>query len=109
MKPADALDPPILLEPPTLLDPPAPPTPPAPPEPPPVDEPVPRKVVTLEGSSETESAPFVAGTMPSLAKLLLDEVVYFAYDEICDPSTVMASDFADEFVLTITMTTSVSF
>jgi hypothetical protein len=67
-----------LFEPPVSLDPPTPAEPPAPPEPPvPVDTPVPCKVVTLDASRVRESEPFEADTLPSLARLLLEEVVYF--------------------------------
>ena len=112
--PPALLAPPLLLAPPVLLAPPmllAPPIllPPAPPEPPvPVEGPVARKVVTLEASRVTESAPFAAATMPSLARLLAEDVVYFAYEAMLEPLTVSASDFDDVLVLTMMITTSVS-
>jgi hypothetical protein len=91
------------------LVPPVPLAPPAPLAPPvPLEGPVARKVVTLEASSVTESAPFVLATIPSLARLLAEEVVYFANEETLEPLTVSESDFDEVLVLTMMMTTSAS-
>jgi hypothetical protein len=65
------LEPPVAAEPPVLE------APPVPAAPPPV-LPVPTKDVTLEPSSATDIVPFDAVTGPSLARVLLEEVVYLA-------------------------------
>ena len=68
LEPATDWAPPELVAPPAALDPPLPP----------VEAPLPCKVVTLDASRATVSAPFEAITVPSFAKLLLEDVVYFA-------------------------------
>jgi hypothetical protein len=92
------------------VDPPAPVDPPAAPVDPPVlvtgmSDPVPCKVVTLDPSKGTVSDPPEAVIAPSLAKLLLEEVVNLSKEEMLAPLIEMFTDAAPP-VFTATMTTS---
>jgi len=83
--------------------------PPLPVEPPaPVMVPEPCNVVTLDPSKDSVTEPFEAATLPSLAMLLLLEVVNLSYEEIVEPLMETVIDCVDELVLTATRTTSVS-
>jgi hypothetical protein len=62
--------------------------------------------VTLWPSRLRESEPFVAVTLPSLARLLLEDVVNLSYEEMLVPLTEMVSDVDELPVFTATMTTS---
>lgn len=117
--------PPLALAPPTFVAPPVALAPVRPAEPPvahapplleappvpweplvPVKLPLPCNVVTLEASRLSDNAPFAAVTLPSLAKLLLAEVVNRSYEDMLEPLTVRLSDFDELFVFTTTITTS---
>jgi hypothetical protein len=91
------------------VDPPLPVEPPVPEEPPaPVMVPEPCKVVTLDASKDSVTEPLEAVTLPSLARLLLLDVVYLSYEEMVEPLIETVIDCVDELVLTATRTTSVS-
>jgi hypothetical protein len=97
------------VEPPAPDEPPEPEEPPVPAAPPaPVMVPEPCKVVTLEPSKDSVTEPFEAATLPSLAILLLLDVVNLSYEEIVEPLIETVIDCVDELVLTATRTTSVS-
>jgi hypothetical protein len=70
--------------------------------------PVPCKVVTLEPSKDSVTEPFEGVTVPSLARLLLLEVVNRSYEEIVEPLIETVTDCVEVLVLTTTTTTSVS-
>ena len=104
----------MLGDPPLATDPPVPVAPPTLEEPPVLEEPPaggelpdPTNDVTLEASNDTDSEPFEAVTAPSLARLLLEDVVYLVNDAIVDPGIEIASVLADP-VLTTLMTTEVA-
>jgi len=104
--PAVAEEPPIGLVPPAAVDE-EPPVlvlvaPPVLGAPPPVF-PVPTNEVTLDASKGTDIEPLDAVTVPSLASVLLEDVVYLVYEVIVEPGTETESVLAEP-VLTTMMT-----
>jgi hypothetical protein len=99
------VEPPVAFVPPAFVEPPVAFVPPVLAEPP-VDDVVPEPTndVTLDASSDTDSEPFVAVTVPSLARLLLEDVVYFVKEEIVVPGIEIASVLAEPVLTTLTTT-----
>src|SRR6185312_6468109 len=108
--PPEAVVPPAPFAPAAPVPPPVPDVPAAPVVPPvPVVElPVPCRVVTLWASRDSVRDPLAAVTLPSLLRLLLPEVVNRSYEVLVEPLMVTLRDDAALFVLTATITTSVS-
>jgi hypothetical protein len=100
--------PPVDFAPPVAFAPPVPGDPPVPGEPPTPVLPEPTNDVTLDASKDVDRVLFEAVTVPSLARLLLEDVVYLANEVIDEPGIEIESVLAELFVFTTTTTTDVS-
>ena len=102
VEPPAPVAPPLLDAPPVLVAPPVPEAPAVPVLPEPTSD------VTLDASKDTDIEPFEAVTVPSLARVLLEDVVYLANEVNDEPAIEIESVLAELFVFTATTTTDVS-
>jgi hypothetical protein len=78
--------------------------PPVPGAPAPPGLPEPTNEVTLDASNDTDNEPLDAVTAPSLANVLLDDVVYLVKEEMVVPGIEIASVLAEPVLTTLTTT-----